>query len=289
MRRRHRLLSARVLIAAAAGVAIVAAVAVLALGLPGSGDEPQPWATLDTADVHALAFVVGESDRLLYGHHGGLLRSDDGGRTWAPASLSGADAMRVAVGRERIQIAGHDVYLESTDGGATWQPVPNDLPGLDIHAFVADPADDARAWAFVAGSGLFETTDGGRRWELRQAGNWGFLTAYGTDSGTALVAVGAEGLVRSDDGGRSWEPLAYPGAPLAGGLAAASDGSALYAATTTGLKRSDDEGQSWTETAFDRIALAIAVDPTDPSRIAVVDDATRFYRSADAGRSWPSP
>lgn len=78
------------------------------------------------------------------------------------------------------------------------------------------------------------------------------------------MAVGADGLARSADGGASWEPLAYPGAPLTGGIAAANDGSILYAATSAGLRLSGDGGQSWQGTGFDGPVLALAVAPRDP-------------------------
>jgi len=268
----------------------VAWLVVMNLSSGDGGPTPSAWATLDTADVHSLAFDPDDSAHLYFGHHGGLLESRDGGISWRPATLAGSDAMnvRTAAGG-RTQIAGHDVYVESIDRGASWQDVPNDLPGLDLHAFAVDPADPEHAWTFAAGFGLFETADGGRHWELRQAGNWGVLTAYDQGERTVLVAVGPDGLASSADSGASWEPLAYPGAPLAGGIAAASDGSVLYAASSAGLRRSRDGGRSWQATGFDAAVLSVTVAPDDPLAVAVVDEATRFYRSADGGTSWPGP
>ncbi len=252
-------------------------------------DTPTAWATLGTADVHALAFDPANSDRLLFGHHDGLLASSDGGRSWEPTALSGSDAMNVAApGGGRLQIAGHEVYLESTDGGATWSPVPNNLPGLDLHAFAVDPADAERAWVFAAGHGLFRTENAGRDWEQLDPNNWGALTAYRRDGATVLAAIGPEGLVRSRDGGATWEPMAYPGAPLAA-MAAAPDGSVLYAATARGIRMSIDEGATWSDAGFPIQALALAVSPSDPSVVAAVDQETRFYRSSDGGMSWPAP
>jgi photosystem II stability/assembly factor-like uncharacterized protein len=273
-----------------AGGLLAVALAAVLLFRPWAGEaDPVPWATLGTADVHALAFDPGDGSRLYFGHHGGLLETGDGGRSWQATSVSEADAMNVRIGGGRIQIAGHEVYLESTDGGATWQPVPNDLPGLDLHAFAIDPGDADHAWAFAAGFGLFETTDAGRHFTLRQSGNWGYLAVYREAEAAVLLAVGNQGLARSRDGGASWEPLAYPGAPLTGGLAAASDGSAIYAATGAGLRRSNDGGASWQPTSFTGVAFAIAVAPDDPLEVMIVDDATRFYRSHDGGRTWPGP
>ena len=272
-------------------LAIGAAVALVAFGLVrGIGTEPVAWATAGTTDVHSLAFDPEDTDRLYLGHHGGLLESGDGGRSWQPAALVGADAMNVAsAATGRMYVAGHDLFVESSDGGATWEPVEHDLPGLDLHGFALDPADADRGWVFVAGQGLFETTDGGRRWQLRQEGTWAYLATYREDDATVLIAVGQDGLVRSRDGGASWQALAYPGAPLTGGLAAAPDGSALYAPTTSGLRRSTDGGDTWSDAGFDGVALAVAMAPDDPMHVAVVDDETRVYRSTDGGSTWPGP
>ena len=271
----------------AAGVALVATI--WWWTAPAGSDTPSAWATLGTADVHALTFDPSDADPLLFGHHDGLLATTDGGRSWQQTTLSGSDAMNVArLSGPRLQIAGHDVYLESTDGGTSWASVPNNLPGLDLHAFAVDPADADRAWAFAVGHGLFRTDNAGRDWQRLDPNNWGALTAYRRDGATVLAAIGPDGLVRSRDGGASWEPIAYPGAPLAT-MAAAPDGSALYAATSAGIRKSTDEGATWSDTGFAIQALALAVSPSDPDVVAAVDQDTRFYRSGDGGLSWPSP
>lgn len=223
------------------------------------------WSALGTSDVHALAFDPNDQARLYFGHHGGLLETRDGGQTWQATPLSGADAMNVQAGTERIQIAGHDVYRESTDGGASWQAVPNDLPGLDLHAFAVDPGDADNVWAAPAGIGLYESTDAGRHFTLRQSGNWGSMAAFRRSGAVVLLAVGPQGLAQSRDSGANWETLTYPGAPLSGdGLAAAADGSVIYAATSAGLRSSTDGGLSRRPTAFGGVALAVAVSPTAP-------------------------
>lgn len=286
----ERRLDARILLVGAVGL-VIAGIALYVLW-PGRENDRDlnAWATLNTADVHALAFAPGDASHLYFGHHDGLLETRDGGRSWRPASLSGADAMNVQIaGATKIQIAGHDVYVESVDSGASWQPVTNDLPGLDLHAFAVDPADADHAWTWAVGFGLFETSDGGHHWQMRQPGNWGSLTAYRVAGSTALLAVSTDGGVRSLDGGATWQPLSYLGAALAGGFAAAADGSLLYAGTTAGLRRSPDQGQSWLQTAFDRAVLSVAVASDDPMDVALVDDSTRFYRSSDGGASWPGP
>jgi photosystem II stability/assembly factor-like uncharacterized protein len=287
------------------GLAVVGALTLvgyvaLSCGAGGSLAGPTVWSTLGTRDVHSLAFDPTDARHLYFGHHNGLLESRDGGRTWQPTGLRSADAMNVRPGSgASIQIAGHNLYQETADGGRTWAAVPNDLPGLDLHAFVVDPAEPAHAWAYAVGFGLFESTDRGRHWELRQPGDWPVLAVARSSTSTTLIGVSGNGLGISGDGARTWKPLASPGGQLAS-LAASHDGSVIYAGTTTGLYRSSDGGSSWQATGFRGTALTVAVAPTDsrasPRRlpsdarvVALVDDTTRFFRSEDGGATWPGP
>lgn len=269
-------------------IGVLAVVGYVALGGPGSGPGgTTPWATLSTRDVHSLAFSPGDPSHLYFGHHSGLLESRDGGRSWQAGSLSGADAMNVRPAPGKVlQVAGHQVYLESTDGGGHWNPVPNDLPGLDLHAFTVDPGDPKHAWAWSVGNGLFETTDQGRHWAARQSGDWPVLATVDIDGKAVVLGMSSLGLGRSTDGGQTWTPLTEPGGQLAS-LAASADGKILYAGTTTGLKRSDDGGRSWRATAFAGLALTVAI--AAPDTVALVDDSTRFFRSDDGGATFGPP
>jgi photosystem II stability/assembly factor-like uncharacterized protein len=276
-----------------AGVS-VAAVGIVAFVLIAGGgqqtvDGATVWATLGTRDVHSLAFDPADAQHLYFGHHNGLLESRDGGRTWQATGLGGADAMNVRPGSgPALQIAGHNVFEETADGGRTWSQVPNDLPGLDLHAFAVDPADPAHAWAYAVGFGLFESTDRGRHWQQRQAGEWPVLTVFRTSGTTTLLGLSAEGLGKSADGGRTWQPLGAPGGQIAS-LTATRDGSVILSGTTNGLYRSTDGGASWEPTGFRGVAVTVAVAPSVPTAIGVVDDRTRFFRSDDAGATWPGP
>lgn len=272
----------------AASALVIGAVLFVVAASPETVGGTTAWSRLGTQDIHSLAFDPDDENRLYFGHHGGLLESTDGGRTWQGGTLRGADAMNVRPTSEDIfQIAGHDLYLESTDGGESWQPVPNDLPSLDLHAFTVDPSDADRAWAYAVGAGLFETTDRGRRWELRQPGNWPLLASHAGADGSVLLGVSEAGLRQSTDGGRTWTLLTAPGGQVTS-LAATADGT-IYAGTSQGLKRSSDAGETWNPTAFSGVALTIAVSPADPSTVALVDDQTRFFRSPDRGATWRGP
>ena len=95
------------------GVVLLGAAGALAVAVLGGGQSVggvTAWATLRTPDVHSLAFDPADPQHLFFGHHGGLLETKDGGRSWQPTALRGADAMNVAPSAGGFfQIAGHDV------------------------------------------------------------------------------------------------------------------------------------------------------------------------------------
>ena len=272
--------------AAAVAALLVTAIAFLILR-PG-GPSTAAWSRLGTEDVHSLAFVGGDPQRLLFGHHGGVLSSADGGRDWQPLSTR-SDAMSLGAAADgSIIIAGHEVLAYSRDEGRTWQDVAASLSSLDIHGFARDPSDPARMWAYLATGGLWQSRDGGVVWEQVQLENVLLPIAVATPSGTRLFGVRVNGLASSDDGGSTWRDIATPQVYPITSLAATADGSVLVAAGPDGLARSDDGAASWSKLPFDSQPAAIAV--TNGGRtIAVVARSTEFFRSDDGGQRWPGP
>lgn len=268
----------------------LAAVAVVALVLffAKSGPSQSAWATLGTQDVHSLSFVDDDPQHLLFGHHGGILETRDGGRTWTALPVRD-DAMSMSAAQDgSIVIAGHNVFTASRDGGATWSPIPADLPSLDIHGFTRDPTNPARMWTYVATGGLWESTDGGVRWTRVREDNVVFPLAIQRGASTRLLGVDYTGLVASDDGGRTWAPLGEPPTYPMTALAATPDGATIYAGSLDGLFRSADGGVTWTKTAFLGAPFAIATS-TNGRTVALADQSTEFFRSEDGGATWPSP
>jgi len=253
-----------------------------------SGAPASPWSRLGTQDVHSLAFVGDVPDRLLFGHHGGISASSDGGRTWQPLGTR-SDAMSLGAASDgSIVIAGHEVFAASRDDGRTWGNIPAALPSLDIHGFARDPGDPARMWAYPATGGLWESRDGGQAWARVQQENVLFPVAVSATGATRLFGVTADGLAASDDGGRTWRSVATPEIYPIAGLAATTDGSVLVAAGRGGLARSVDGGATWSVLPFDGKPAAIAVTAQGQS-IGIVTQSTEFFRSDDGGQTWPAP
>jgi photosystem II stability/assembly factor-like uncharacterized protein len=270
----------------AALVAVVGVVAWRAASVPRA---PVAWTHLGTQDVHSLAFEPGSTERLLFGHHEGILESADGGRTWSALGVT-ADAMGMRPGTDgSIVIAGHDVLVASTDGGQTWAPIAADLPNIDIHAFARDPRDPARMWAYLAQGGVYETVNDGTHWTKVYDGHIPFMTAVDTVVGVELLGIEPfTGFVRSADGGRSWRAISEPEAYPTNSIAATPDGRIVVLGTANALLRSEDGGASWAHISFPGSPFAIALS-ADGQTIALVTQSTDFYRSNDGGRTWPGP
>ena len=277
-------------IAAAGAVVVLVAlglVALLALR-PTSPTAPVAWAAFGSRDVHSLAFVGGDPQHLLFGHHGGLEESKDGGRTWSPLPVRD-DAMSMSPASDgSIVIAGHEVFVASPDGGQTWAPIKGDLPSLDIHGFTRDPFDPARMWAYLATGGLWESTDFGAHFTRVREDNVLYPTAVRIDSTTRLFGVDLSGLNVSEDGGRTWTALGSPPTYPMTGFAASADGTIVYAGASDGLFRSGDGGRLWAKTGYGGSAFAVATS-ADGQVVALVSRATEFFRSSDSGATWPGP
>lgn len=264
---------------------VVAVVVFLRSGLSG---EATAWTRFGTQDVHSLTFVNDDPNRVLFGHHGGLLESEDGGRTWTALPVRD-DAMSTSAAADgSIVIAGHEVFVASRDGGATWAPIAADLPSLDIHGFTRDPGDPARMWAYLATGGLWESTDFGARWTRVRQDNVLFPLAIRDRSSVRLLGVDTTGFVASADGGRTWTRLGMPETFPLTALAATPDGRVVFAGSPDALFRSDDGGRSWGATGYSGSAFAIAA-TADGRTVAVVSRETDYFRSLDGGMTWPGP
>ena len=269
-------------------MAAVGVVVTLALWLarPTTEGKPAPLSRVDTQDVHALAFL-GSPDRLILGHHAGILESNDGGRTWSPWG-TGSDAMALGVAGERpVIVAGHDVLAVGRPDGH-WQHIANDLPHNDIHGFARDPANPDRMWAYLATGGLYESQDGGTHWEQASAGHTIALLAVTAGDGTRLLAVDPDlgAIVASDDGGRNWQRLAAPPDTPVYAMAAARDGATILLSGAQGLFRSDDGGTTFAQLVdVGEPILAIAASD-DASTIVLATRDRVIYRSDDGGETW---
>lgn len=239
-------------------------------------------------DFHAL--YIAPDSRILYGQHGGVQVSVNGGETWTPPSGTG-DAMAIASSPAQPTLlyqAGHDLFLKSVDGGETWSEAGfGNLPGTDIHGFTVAPSS-GWLYANVAGHGLYRSKSEGATWEFVTSAVASAMTlAAGPGSPAVLYALTMDqGPLRSDDGGASWEPITPVPGMIASGLYSHPESSNLYTTGQAGVYLSTDKGESWTALGPDEPVALVAADSADESRLVAVAQGGQVYRSDDGGKTW---
>jgi len=162
----------------------------------------------------------------------------------------------------------HGTYLRTTDGGGTW--TPGQVPGAealdfrDVQAFSAD-----LAYLLAAGPGdqsrIYKTTDSGKSWSLQFTNKnpKGFFDCMAFWNPKHGIAVGdpVDGkfeLITTEDGGKDWDPISPDKLPpaISGEGAFAASGTCIAvqgknkAWFVTGGKaarvfRSTDAGKTW--------------------------------------------
>jgi photosystem II stability/assembly factor-like uncharacterized protein len=261
-----------------------------------------------------------------YALGGGLLRTANGGRTWFPAALAGADGAELheidCFTPSTCLIATSRGVMRTGDGGATVTLV---LPGgwrmaaagaQRAAAIRRDGAvatsDDGGVSFTVAGGALagayrrLRTTDArrvyvggtrgriaasldaGRTWSLLQTPLRSSVTdlAFPTQQ-TGFALDRRGGLQRTDDGGASWRVVQPQGPPRKiAGLRALDSRRLLLIGGPTGVRRSLDGGRSF------RVVLSPAVrgrrlfDSDQVGRTVIAWGERTIVRSRDGGRSW---
>jgi len=96
---------------------------------------------------------------------GGLYRSPDGGRTWAPAGLAGEQVGDLAWLGPFLYAAAESGFFRSTDAGRSWTRL-SASPGRPVRLLFPLGYGGGPEAFLATERGLFRTVDAGERWQL---------------------------------------------------------------------------------------------------------------------------
>lgn len=193
--------------------------------------------------------------------------------------------------KDAIYVAGPGLgILRSKDGGRSWAAGNQGLPSREVIALTAHADQPDTLYAYVAGKGIFRSQDAGLRWRLMDRGPREEIRRFvhsnmpGSMETGWLFAATSKGVRRSMDCFCGWHD--------AGGLASEvhavsydpDEPQRVYAAAREGLFVSTDGGEQWTsmKSPGSDITTLVAV----PSGVLYAAGDGHLFRSGDRGVTW---
>jgi photosystem II stability/assembly factor-like uncharacterized protein len=266
-------------------------------------DAGATWTTQVEFGNFITVAVDPTAPRTVYvgGTGGGIMKSTDGGTTWAWKSAGlGSDSVdAIAVHPTGVVYAGGDqdgVY-KSTNGGDSWTSIGPLVAGgnLWVTDLAVDPSNPNVVYAAgfaTGGFGVYKTTNGGATWSSTPLGETAFSLALSPAAPAVVVAGTGDGAWRSSDGAGSWKSANTGLVNRAiQSLATTAQPGRVYAGGTNGkVYRSDDEGRSWLPNAPDvgsNTMSGLAVDPTNADVVYAGGYAPDgVFKSTNGGATW---
>ncbi|HXA48648.1 MAG TPA: hypothetical protein VNV86_00020, partial [Candidatus Acidoferrum sp.] len=234
------------------------------------------------------------------------------GRMWAVMSAV-HDLPRPKMWRHTSPDSYKGGVVRSDDGGRTWRAQTNGMPETAATHILRDPSGVLYVTGF--GRGVYKSTDGGEHWSRKNSGIDGeqpFAWRLARDAKGALYLVvarrsedGSYGnagdgvLYHSTDSAEHWSRVRLPeGVNGPNGLAAdPRDPDRLYLAAwgrstddgalDGGIWLSTDAGSTWRNVlSKDQHIYDVTVNPRDPRVLYAAGFEGNVWRSADRGVTW---
>lgn len=226
-----------------------------------SSDGGKSWQKLSIAFADdgqitsVAASPAGKGATYVAGKGLGVLRTDDGGKTWVERNegLPSPDVIAVAPHTTQpetvyVVVADHGVY-RSQDGGKTWRLMDRGSQGGIRQLIHSDMAGSMQTgWLFAATpKGIRRSMDCFCLWQdAGKLGTEAYSVSYDPRQPEHIYAATEKGLFRSTDGGEDWVQISSPGRKVVAIVFARSG--ALYAMDENGtLFRSANGGGAWNQ------------------------------------------
>lgn len=247
--------------------------------------HPQPQGN----SLNGAAFEDGSTGYAV-GDRGALVRTTDGGLSWAlvelfPSFSADLEDIVVLGPGNLLAVGAPPGIFHSIDAGATWQPVPN--PSFARLIDIEQVAPGALCAVGEDGQ-VLRSTDSGATWSLLPSPGGNLNEQLWFDASNAYV-VGAFRARRTTDGGQTWVPLS--GVPDHENFTEAffTDAQHGYVLSDFKVWKTTNAGTSWTSTqppgSVVYFGNAIALGPEHFLVVSTIEGAS-IYETTDAGATW---
>lgn len=185
-------------------------------------DASGSWTKADAGTTSRLLAVSMNASGLVVigGEFGTVLKSTDGGNTWASISptwetfitdVPGAAEPHIYSAKVNdagvITIAGEfGLILQSADGGSTWQ-VSNPSAAASSSVFAMHLSDTGDSYAVGQRGMILKSTDAGATWQPIVTGSKGNFLGVTTNPQGQVVITGMRVMLRSHDNGTTWKEI----------------------------------------------------------------------------------
>lgn len=193
-----------------------------------------------------------------------------------------------------LYLAGQGIgVLRSDDGGRTWMQRNNGLPGADVAAFTTHADRPQTVYAYLISKGIFRSEDGGQHWRLMDAGPRGGITSFihsnmpGSMLSGWFFAAGTPGVRRAMDCFCGWRDAGELGQAVHAVAYDPRRPGDIYAATDAALFLSRDGGEEWSKVEQPVPTITALVVTPQGVIYAAGTDGRLFVGATDAA-SWKS-
>jgi photosystem II stability/assembly factor-like uncharacterized protein len=259
---------------------------------------------------NAVAIDPSDREHVFFTAEGGLLETENGGRSWKDGNrygmVAGAPSVVAFDPQQPRRVYAASVgngFFKSVDNGKHWARRSFGIGNQIMQAVAVDPVDHSVYVATVFGDGIWKSTDYGDTFtridRAPDAPPDEFLDLSGrgiavdpNNHNTVYFADRGTGTWRSLDGGASW--INVDSNPAQNVTVDPTNSSVVYTGSLfIGVLKSTDGGASFTvmsnglpEPMFMPPAGGVRVNPNRPNVIYVGAEFDGVFKSTDGGASW---
>jgi photosystem II stability/assembly factor-like uncharacterized protein len=251
--------------------------------VPGSSSGNGADAVRDLYFTATGTGVVSVGNRIMQTVDAGLTWNPAGAADSGPGQFN----FRFVSASVGYAVGDHADILKTTDGGTTWAAVPGDFATRVQNLTGISCASESTCLATIAGSVfLLRTTDGGAHWTVVTGSSSDPIYAAGFASGSQAVAVGQGGASAvSTDGGANWRPGTSSASGKFNEIRVDSAKSAFIFGEGGAIARSVNGGQSWVSLKQPN-GVTLTDATSAGKRIYVVSNPVPLMLSTDGGQNW---